>query len=122
MSTKSELIAGEEALESFCIKFFTISDPIIVVWLTDIKPTLSQDKSASIDIVDDVTILKKEHINSLFFPHGFSMSDWNLVLVSVKTQQTSGKYAGEDNLVKGWMMGIDIESLDLLSGKFLIKL
>lgn len=120
----AKLIAGSAQLEEFCIDVFSIPDPIIVIWTTEQKPEFKQEEETSdskVKLVDDISIFFKEHINSLFFPNGFVLNEWNRVLVSVKESEIYAKYSTRDGMLCGWMMGTDIASQLFVNGKILVK-
>lgn len=122
---RSRLIAGQRDLEKFCLEIFSIPDPVIIIWRTEEKPTMPNEvdtAAAKIEVVDDVNLFFKENLDSLFFPNGFILNDWNLVLASIKEGDVFRKYSNTDGIVKGWMMGTDINSQTFIGGKILIKM
>ena len=120
MRQESRLVAGEVNLREFCLEIFSIPDPIIVIWVSKNKPT-ELNEEAKKNEIDDMHIFLKEHLDSLFFPLGFVVKEWNLVVASVKEEHV-GDRSYSQQLIKGWMMGTDINSQAYIDGKFLVRL
>lgn len=107
---KPELFAGDEELLRFCNERYLISDPVIVVWVTEYKPNFSIENSRHYSNLDNDTIraFTKEQLTSLFFPMGFINNDWNFVLLGSKKRYDVIGQGMPEHLIRGWLMGRDI--------------
>lgn len=115
-----KLVAGHQELKEFCLRFFKISDPIIVIWRTEQKPKSSNNVDKTIEKIkssEEIVLFFKENLDSLFFPNGYVVNEWNLVLVSIKNNDIKYRYPNVDCLIKGWMMGTEI-NLKIINDKF----
>jgi len=118
---RSELVVGQQELEKFCISALGNSDPIIFVWATDEKPTFASEND-QLQSMDEINLLFRDMIDSIFFPNGFRKKDWNLVLVSIKEEYLRQVHHSSNGIVRGWLMGADFNSQAMVNGKILVKL
>ena len=109
----SELIAGDEAMTSFALRVFHLPDPLIGIWVSEEHPDSEEVKEAFKKYgIDFVHFFIKEQLHSLFFPNGFQLDEWNLVLVGVK-EDMNVIQPPTTGVLRGWMMGFDVEKMTL---------
>ena len=118
--TKWKLIAGQEMLLEFCLDIYSINDPVICIWHTELPPDLEEAIREGIEpehffAIDNVKLYSKEHLHSLFFPKNFILNEWNLVLAGIKEDATDlqSPMHTSTGMLRGWMMGTDIEKYTL---------
>lgn len=109
----SELIAGDEAITEFVLRIFRIEDPVLCIWVSEAPPG-SEEVNEFFNKygIDFAHFFSKEQFHSLFFPNGYILGEWNLVLAGVK-EDMDVIQPPATGLVRGWMMGTDIEKLTI---------
>ena len=116
---EEKLFCGDEKIAKFIRQVYHIDDPVICVWTTydepdlQIKKTTGDEgtltkKSLSIDFVE---FFSRKQIKSLFFPLGFQIDKWNLVLISFV--DFCNNTEEEIQTIRGWMMGINIQNMTI---------
>jgi len=108
----SKLVAGDDQILEWVREIWLIDHPIICIWQTDEDPALMDtdpdDKFMSIDFV---RFYNKEHFHSLFFPYGFKIGVYNLVLAGIKEDDQSVIHVPMNGMLRGWLLGTDMEEL-----------
>lgn len=97
----------------FALEYFHIHDPLIGIWVTVEHPDTPEVTEAFGKFgIDFVRFFNKEQLHTLFFPHGFELGEWNLVLVGVK-EDVSVIQPPSTGILRGWLMGFDVEKMTL---------
>jgi len=106
------LVAGDEQIHEFAREVWTIDDPIICIWKTEKSPDLlDEDLDGKFVSIDLVNFYSKEHFHSLFFPFGFQLGVYNLVLAGIKDDNSEVIHVPMNGMLKGWLLGTDMKEL-----------
>lgn len=95
-----------------------------MIWSTEDKPNFSEEdeNACQVQLVDEINLFFKDMIHSFFFPNGFVVKEWNLVLVTIKDEFATQVRHSNDGLIRGWLMGTDFESQMMIGSKILVKM
>lgn len=94
--SKAKIITSDTVLE-FVIEVYGITDPVMCVWCTERPPQTEADHNGIEQIqLDNTELFTKEDVESIYFPKGIIVGDWNKVIICLRHL---------DKPKIGWMMG-----------------